>query len=122
MYAIIAVGLLTIGLSSIMLFNPGGFSRGLLSFAEKSWFHIFEIVTRITLGAVLIAFAASSSFPGLLFGLGCLFVLAGLILIVIGSRRHREFAVQSAGFGWLFRPAGVAGILFGSFLLYTVNV
>ena len=122
MYAIIAIGLLTIGLSSIMLFNPKGFSRGLAAFAEKSWFHIFEIVTRIALGAVLIAFAASSSYPNLLFGLGCLFVFAGVILIVMGSRRHREFAAKSAGFGWLFRPAGVAGILFGSFLLYTVIV
>ena len=105
-----------------MLFNPKGFSRGLAAFAEKSWFHIFEIVTRIALGAVLIAFAASSSYPNLLFGLGCLFVFAGVILIVMGSRRHREFAAKSAGFGWLFRPAGVAGILFGSFLLYTVIV
>lgn len=118
MYAIIAIGLLTIGLSSIMLFNPKGFSRGLAAFTEKSWFHMFEIVTRIVLGAVLIVFGGSSSYPNFLFGLGCLFTFAGLILIAMGSKRHREFAAKSASIGWLFQPAGIAGILFGSFLIY----
>jgi hypothetical protein len=118
MYVIIVIGCLTIALSSIMLLNPKAWSEGLLSFAKKSWFHIFEIATRLALGAGFFVFGSTTKFPFVMFVLGGLATFAGLLLIVIGSRKHREFAVRSAGFDWLFRPAGVTGILFGSFLIY----
>jgi len=118
MYAIIVIGILTIALSSIMLLRPRAWSEGLISFAAKSWFHIFEIVSRLALGAAFFLFGSATKFPTVMLVLGGIATFAGLFLIVIGSRRHREFAVRSAGFGWLFRPAGVAGILFGSFLIY----
>ncbi len=118
MYAIIAIGILTIALSSIMLFRPRSWSEGLLSFAAKRWFHIFEIITRLALGVAFFVFGSATKFPIVMFLLGGIATFAGLFLIVIGSRRHREFAVRSAGFSWLFRPAGFVGILFGSSLIY----
>jgi sulfite exporter TauE/SafE len=118
MYAIIGIGLLTIFLSVIMAVSPEKWSRGILSFAEKSYFHIFEITTRIALGAVLLFFANETLFPLVMKIVGGIFVFAGVFLIIIGSKRHREFAVRSSTFVKVFRPAGIFGIAAGVFAIY----
>ncbi|MGQ0541388.1 MAG: hypothetical protein ACT4O9_06000 [Blastocatellia bacterium] len=118
MYAITAIGILTIVLSLIMIVSPTAWSRGILSFAEKPYFHIAEIVSRLLLGGVLLFFADSTLYPLFVRGVGSVFVFAGVFLIVAGEKRHCEFAARSATFLKLFRPAGVAGVSFGVFLIY----
>lgn len=118
MYAIAAVGLLTILLSLMMLASPKRWSLGILTFAAKPYFHLAEILSRLFLGGVLVLFAGRTSYPLFIAIVGGIFLFAGAFLIVAGAKRHREFAVKSAGFLKLFRPAGVAGIAFGTFLIY----
>ena len=118
MYAIAAIGLMTIILSSIIIASPAAWSRGILAFAAKPYFHIFEITSRLTLGGVLIYFADSTMYPLVLKIVGGVFIFAGMFLIAAGSKRHREFAVRSAAFLKLFRPAGIAGVIFGAFIIY----
>lgn len=122
MYAIAAIGLLTIILCTIMIVSPAAWSRGILSFAEKPYFHIFEITTRLLLGGVLIFFADGTRYPLFIKIVGGVFIFAGAFLIIAGEKRHREFAVKSSTFIKLFRPAGVAGVLFGTFVICTALV
>ena len=118
MYAIAAIGLLTIILSMIMIVSPAAWSRGILFFAEKPYFHIFEISSRLLLGCVLIFFAGETLCPLFIKIVGGIFIFAAVFLSIAGSRRHREFAVKAATFFKLFRPAGVAGVAFGAFVVY----
>ena len=118
MYAIAAIGMLTIILSSIMVASPAAWSRGILTFAEKPYFHIAEIVSRLGLGGVLLFFSSSTLYPLLIKIVGCVFVFAGVFLILAGEKRLREFAVRSATFTKIFRPAGIAGVLFGALVVY----
>lgn len=118
MYAIAAIGLLMIFFSSIMAASPAAWSRGILAFAAKPYFHVLEITSRLMLGGVLFYFADSTMYPLVIKIVGGVFIFAGLFLIAAGSKRHREFAARSANFLKLFRPAGIAGVIFGAFIIY----
>lgn len=119
MYVIAAIGLLIIILSTIMIVSPTAWSRGILSFAGKPYFHIFEIMSRLLLGGLLLFFAGETLYPVFIYIVGGVFLFAGAFLIVAGAGRHREFAVRSATFVKLFRPAGIAGLAFGALMVYT---
>lgn len=108
---------MTIGFGLVMLANPDAWSRGILAFAAKPYFHAAEIISRLFLGAVMLLFAAETLYSRFVQVVGGVFLLASVILIVGGS--HREFAVRAASFRKLFRPAGFAGVLFGLVLIYT---
>jgi hypothetical protein len=116
--AIAAMGLLTVVLSLIMIVNPKGWARGILAFAAWRWFHIFEITSRLALGGVLLYFAGQTLYPTVIRVLGGLFLFAGVFLIFMGSKRHREFADRVAEYVWLYRPAGIAALTFGAFVIY----
>jgi len=118
MYAIAAIGLFTMIFSSMMIASPAAWSRGILTFAKKPYFHIAEIVSRLILGGVLFFFADSTLYPLFIKIVGGVFVFAGVFLIFAGEKRHREFAARAATFQKLFRPAGIAGVLFGVFIVY----
>ena len=122
MFAIAAIGLLTIILSLIMTISPSAWSRGILAFAEKPYFHIAEIVSRLALGGILLFFADATLYPLLVRIVGGVFLFAGSFLIIAGEKRHREFAVKSSTFINIFRPAGIAGVIFGAFLIYIAVV
>jgi uncharacterized membrane protein len=122
MYAIAAIGLLTIILSMIMIVSPAAWSRGILAFSEKPYFHIFEITSRLVLGGILLFFADGTRYPLFVKIVGGVFLFAGLFLIITGSKRHREFAARSATFTKIFRPAGFAGLAFGAFVIYSALI
>ena len=118
MYAIVAVGLLTIFLSVVMILNPDAWSRGILAFSQKPYFHCAEIASRLLLGGTLIFFADATLYPLIIKAVGGVFVFAGAILMLIGSKWHREFAVRSSTFKRIFRPAGFFSAAFGAFVIY----
>jgi hypothetical protein len=118
MIPIAAMGLLTVVLSLIMIVNPKGWARAILAFAAWRWFHLFEITSRLALGLVLLYFADQTLYPTVMWILGGLFLFAGVFLIFMGSKRHRGFADRVAEYVWLYRPAGVAGLGFGLFVIY----
>jgi len=76
MYAIAAVGLLTIFLSLIMLASPKRWSLGILTFAAKPYFHLAEILSRLFLGGVLVLFAGRTSYPLFIAIVGGIFLFA----------------------------------------------
>ncbi len=120
MVVIAVFGLGIIFFSCCMIYSPTGWSRGILSFSRQPYFHIVEVVSRLLLGVALIVFSDQSLFPKLFAGVGYLFVLVGIGLLLAGAKTHRAFAVRSANFTAVFRPAGVVSLGFGVFVVYSV--
>lgn len=118
MYFVAAIGVLTIVQSLIMIANPAAWSRGILRFSEKPYFHFAEMSIRLLLGAVFLYFASETMFPLLIKVIGGVLVAVGFLLVVIGPKRHIAFAERSATFTSIFRPAGFFSLAFGIFLIY----
>jgi hypothetical protein len=118
-YAIAFFGMLMIFLSVAMVVDPDSFSSGILKFSRMPYFHGFEIVSRVAFGAVFVVFSEQTRYPAVIGAFGYLMVTVGLGLLIAGSSRHKQFAVWSARkFNKTFRPAGIASIVFGSFIVY----
>lgn len=118
MYFIAAFGLLMIGLSVIMIVNPQYWSKGILEFSRKPYFHWFEVCSRIIVGAVFVRYSHEVLYEQLALGAGYILIVVGIGLMMIGSKKHRHFAVWSAKkFKKTFRPAGIASLIFGGFLI-----
>ena len=123
MYFITAFGTLLLCLSVIMVVNPNYWSNGIINFSKKPYFHWFEVVSRITYGVLFVLFNESTSYPQLILSVGYVLIAVGFGLILIGSVRHRIFAVWSANrFKSTFRPAGIASFIFGLFLIYMSTI
>jgi hypothetical protein len=119
MFLIAAFGLLLMVFSIMMVINPGGWSKGIISFSQKPYFHPFEIISRAAFGMIFIYYSKQTLYPNFILGMGYLLVAVGIGLLVIGSIRHRQFALWSATkFKRTFRPSGFFSFIFGVFLVY----
>ena len=123
MYLIAAIGILTICLSILMISSPKQWSKGIVVFSQKRYFHYFEISSRAITGLLFIAFHLTTKHPNLIFFAGSLLIIVSIGLIILGEKRHRQFAVWSAQrFLKTFRIAGFFSLGFGFFLIYTSTV
>ncbi|WDE03405.1 hypothetical protein SG34_018640 [Thalassomonas viridans] len=123
MYFIAGFGILLVLLSTIMFVSPGYWSKGIVTFSQKPYFHWFEVSSRLIAGVLLLIYHQTSLYPDLIFGFGVLLVAVGLGLVISGAERHRNFAVWSAKkFKPVFRGAGLSAFLFGCFLVYAANL
>jgi hypothetical protein len=113
MFAVVAIGLLTIILSLFMIVNPSAWARGIISFENKTYFHAAEMMSRAAIGMALILFSDQTLHPRLISAAGYLLAGVAVALFLMGSRRHREFAVRSAGYIKIFRPAGFVSLVLG---------
>lgn len=119
MYAIAFFGVLMILLSGVMVIDPDKWSSGILKFSGITYFHSFEIVSRLLFGAIFIAFSEQTLYPTVLGAFGYLMVAVGVGLLIAGPSRHKRFAVWSARkFNKTFRPAGVVSTVVGIFIIY----
>ena len=125
MYFIAAFGFLMICLSIIMIVNPNYWSNGIIDFSRKTYFHWFEVGSRIIAGLVFVFYGKNTLYPQLIHSFGYLLIAVAFGLIITGSVKHRQFAVWSAHkFKNIFRPAGIGSFIFGTFLIYisTTNI
>lgn len=110
-------------LSLIMIIRPKSFADGIVRFAEKPWFHPFEIISRFAFGLGFVYFSEQTLYPKLMtvIGIGLVFVSVGLLLTP--PAKHREFALWSAErFKDLFRWFGFVSLVFGGFLIYAAVI
>ena len=118
-YAIAFFGILMIFLSVVMAIDPDNWSNGILKFSRMTYFHGFEIVSRLSFGAIFVAFSEQTLYPAVMGAFGYIMVAVGVGLLIAGPSRHKQFAVWSAKkFNKSFRPAGIASIVFGAFIVY----
>jgi hypothetical protein len=109
-----------IALSAVMVIDPDGWSHGIVKFSRMTYFHGFEIASRLFFGVIFIAFSEQTRHPAVMGAFGYLMLAASIGLLVAGSSRHKQFAIWSAGkFRMTFRPAGIASIVFGVFIVYS---
>ncbi len=120
MFLIALFGALLMVLSIIMIIRPSAFAAGIVRFSQMRYFHLFEIISRLLAGVAFICFADDTAYPGLTGVMGWVLLGVGIGLILTPSTLHRRFAVWSAmSFRNLFRPAGVASLAFGAYIVYT---
>jgi hypothetical protein len=63
LFAVAAIGLLTVAPSMLTIVSPAAMSRAILAFGSKPCFHAAEIVIRLVPGAVLVACASQTLHP-----------------------------------------------------------
>jgi hypothetical protein len=106
-----------------MIISPNYWSNGIVDFSRKPYFHGFEIVSRLISGLVFVLYSQTTLYPKLVLVIGYLLIAVGLGLTILGSVKHRKFAVWSAHkFKSAFRPAGFSSLIFGLFLIYISSV
>ncbi|MCM2679619.1 hypothetical protein [Echinimonas agarilytica] len=119
MYFIAAFGFLMLCLSSMMIIRPQLWADGIVQFSRRRYFHWFEVLSRLAVGAMLVVFHSSSIYPQLIKGMGYVLITVSVGLVLIGANKHRQFAVWSARkFQKTFRIAGAVSFMFGLFLMY----
>jgi hypothetical protein len=122
MYLIAAFGLLMMLLSLSMIAKPDSFSNGIITFSEKSYFHLFEIISRIAAGIIFVTYAENTIFPKTISFIGYGLILVGLGLALTPPKLHRKFAVWSANnFRDKFRLIGIASVPLSMFLIYAAT-
>lgn len=86
---------------------------------ENSSLYVIAIVVRVALGILFILSAKESKFPGAIKFFGYLFLIAAIILILIGKTNFFHF-IQSMIPG--FKPyapfVGILSMAFGGFIVY----
>jgi uncharacterized protein YjeT (DUF2065 family) len=118
-YGIAFFGVVMVLISVLMVINPDNFSSGILKFSRMAYFHGFEIVSRVSFGSLFVAFSEQTLYPAVIDAFGYLMISVGIGLLIAGPSRHKQFAAWSARkFNRTFRPAGIASIVFGTFIVY----
>lgn len=119
MYLIAAFGLLMMVLSLTMVIKPDSFSTGIITFSEKPYFHVFEVVSRIIAGLIFVTYATDTVFPTVISVIGFALILVGVGLALTPPRVHRKFAVWSANeFRYRFRLIGIVSVPLSLWLIY----
>jgi hypothetical protein len=122
MWLIMLFGVLMMILSLLMIINPQAFSRGIVSFSKQSYFHAFEVLSRLFFGIAFVYYAPLSLAPTLNATLGYLMIFVVILILIIGADKHRKFALWSAKkFCPIFRFAGVFSAFFGSYIIFTAT-
>lgn len=106
-----------------MIVNPDYWANGIITFSKKAYFHWLEVISRLVCGLVFVLFNKSTTYDLLILSMGCLLIGVGLGLLIMGSVKHRNFAVWSAHkFKSTFRPAGIVSLIFSLFLVYASTI
>ena len=105
-----------------MLLWPLRFAAAVQRFSEQSWFHRFEVASRMAL-ALLFSGLAYWQPEQWLFALRALILWLGtLFLILVGPAKHRQMASRIAAWGPAFRWLGLVVLLVAAALIsYAVN-
>jgi len=120
MLIVVGFGLLMMFFSIIMIINPNYWSKSIIDFSNKHYFHWFEILSRFIVGILFVMTSDSSQSPNLAYGIGVLLLLVSFGLLALGPTRHKTFAVWSAAkFKSVFRISGIASFTFGVYLIYS---
>ncbi|MCW8878318.1 MAG: hypothetical protein OQJ89_11960 [Kangiellaceae bacterium] len=118
-FSVVIFGSLMMFFSLIMIANPTYWGEVIVRFSLKSWFHWFEVVSRLTFAVLFFLAAQYSPFPNLILTMSYLLFFVSAFLLIMAPKRHKAFAVWSAkSFNKWFRPLGVLSLGFGGFLVY----
>ena len=110
-------------LSIKMLINPVKFAAGIKEFADWQYFHPFEICTRFIAALGFYFSHNTTDYQDVYLIMSGILIFTTFFLIVIGKQRHEDFAYRAAYLSPPFlRPASIFGILFSSFIVYSISL
>ncbi|MGI2170445.1 hypothetical protein ACROAE_09645 [Shewanella sp. MF05960] len=102
-----------------MLLKPVAFADAIIVFSRKRYFHYFEILSRLAIGAALLLDAHNTAYPLVFEFIGNLLFIVAIVLVFMTEKHHKKFAVTAAKHcvSW-FKPAGLVALVFGLWVLY----
>ena len=119
MLLIASFGVLMVFICTFMAASPTRFSQGIVLFSQQKWFHLFEVSSRAIAGVILILYSSSTLYPTVFNVMGYGLVSVAVGLVILGSKRHKEFALWAADtFEGKFRQIGIAAIPLGVLVVY----
>lgn len=119
MYVIIFFGLLMIVISLVAVIDPERFSRSIVDFCRWRFFHSVEVISRILIGVLFIAYANQTLYPGVMKIVGYVIFAVGIMLSLTPPKYHIQYGIWAAEkFKNIFRSTGVLSLFFGIFLIY----
>ena len=119
MYLIASFGVLMVFICILMASNPKRFSARIVRFSEKKWFHIFEILSRASAGAIFIIYSSTTLYPSVFRALGYVLIIVAMGLVILAPKRHKKFALWAArSFENKFRSIGILSIPLGVLIIY----
>ena len=92
MYLIAGFGVLMIFFCVLMAASPMRFSEGIVTFSEKKWFHLFEVISRFIAGVIFIVYSNITLYPSVfeVLGYGLVVVAIGLVALAPGGTRSLQ--------------------------------
>lgn len=120
-YLLVLLGCLVACAGLLIAAKPETVLRYIGDHAGSRELHAAAIAARLALGIALLLYAEASRFPVAFLILGWLSLAAAVFLMVIGRRRMKRLIDRVLGSARRFaRPAGIAALLFGGFIVYAV--
>ena len=120
-YVVLLFGTLTTIAGVVLLSKPEYILDLLKKYSDSFGIHVVAVIVRIFIGVALIFSAPASRFPLALQVLGGLFILAALVLAVIGRSRFKSLMTWAMNLAHTFgRVSGIFAVMFGGFLCYAV--
>lgn len=111
--------LLILAASFILLIKPTIIMDFIQTNAELKGLYGIAILARLILGLALITLAEISRYPLVITAIGWIAIISAVVFIIMGSQ---QFAAMMKWMSSRVRPwarvGGIAGILFGAFLLH----
>ena len=103
----------------ILVANPATVFGFLKNNANNLAIHVMAVVVRLVIGALLVSQSSVTRFPLTIEVLGWIFIIAGLVIAVIGRNTFRRLmSWVLKNFRPFGRPIGILAIVFGGFLIY----
>ena len=120
-YVILVFAVIMLITGVFILITPMSFFGVISAYSNSLKLHIFAVVLRLFLGVVLVTSAQNSKFPLSIELLGWLFIMASIILSLIGREKFKKLAGWAINLIPLYgRAIGAFSILIGGCLGYAV--
>jgi len=103
----------------LLLVNPETIFGFLRNSIGNTAIHVIAVTVRLIIGTLLITQSDESRFPFTVDIIGLIFILSGITLAAIGSRKfHKLMSWVIANLVSVGRYIGLVALVFGGFLVY----
>lgn len=116
---VLIVGFIIFGIGIVVLISPSNLKKMLHIFLTKKWLS-FVTMIRILLGILFLLAASETRAPSFVLALGILFILAGVVIPLMGAAR-----IERLAHWWLERSDGILqlwallSVAFGAAILWS---
>lgn len=119
MFLLILLSTLILLSGLMLIINPVLIFGFLARESDKAGLHLFAVLVRLLLGALLLYFADASKFPLAIEIIGWISIIAAVAFVVMGRSNFKKLMKWALSFQNDYgRLGGFAAAVFGGFLIY----